>query len=232
MNDFERLVAEETRAEAGPSRPTDVAAVVRSVATKSPKWRFSSMFGATKTLGAAATVALLGGLLVVSPLTQEADTELGAAGSGVWTDPVEFKARWAFGGALPGGDYDVDRGDGWYTSVNLGWDPGIVTAGDERLEGDLIIRGNSLQRGGLEIWNGAFRIENDAGAWQQRPTIQSLKLDEADEPLPWTAVFDGEGDYAGLTAIAGITRHSGGWDVEGVIVDATLPEPPTLLTRE
>ena len=50
--------------------------------------------------------------------------------------------------------------------------------------------------------------------------------------MPWTAVLDGEGAYAGLSAIVGITRDSHGWDVEGVIVDAPLPEAPTLLTRE
>ncbi len=232
---FERLVAEETIAEAGPARPTDVAAVVRSVATESPRWRFRSMFSATKMLAGAAVIALFGAMVAAGVLTEQAQAPAPAADAAEVaprSEPVEFQGRWVYGSGLPGGGYDFSRDDGWYDSRDLGWAPRIVEAGDSRLDGELTQRASSLQKGGLEIWNGAFRIENDGGAWQQRPMIQSVKLQEASEPMAWTAVFDGEGGYAGLTAIVGITRSGGGWDVEGVIIDAPLPEPPTILTRE
>ena len=35
-----------------------------------------------------------------------------------------------------------------------------------------------------------------------------------------------------LTAVIGITRAGGGWDVEGLIVDGPLPPAPASLTRE
>lgn len=192
------------------------------------------MVGATKVLGATALVALVVGLLVVvTPLGPESDVSApGPAVEAPRAEPVEFEGRWTYGPALSGGDYDFSRGDGWYDGTDLGWSPGVVDAGDPRLDGEIALRASSLRKDGLEIWHGAFRIENDGGAWQQRPTIQSVKLRDAREPMAWTAVFDGEGGYAGLTAIIGITRVGGGWDVEGVIIDAPLPPPPTILTRE
>lgn len=232
MRDFERLVAEETLAEAGPSRPTDVAAVIRSVAAKSPRWRFASMFSATKMLAATAVVALFGGFLLAASLAPDGAVVAPAAESaGSRADPVQFEGRWAYGGALPGGDYEFDD-DGWYTGSDLGWDLGVVDPGDPRLDGDLTLHASSLQKGAIEIWHGAFRIENEDGAWQQQPMVQSVKLEGESEPMTWTAVFDGEGDYAGLTAVIGITRAGGGWDVEGLIVDGPLPPAPASLTRE
>jgi hypothetical protein len=231
MNDFERLVAEETLAEAGPSRPTDVAAVVRSVATKSPTWRFWSMFSATKTLAATAIVALFGGFLLMAPLAPDGAVTPASETAGTRAEPVEFKARWSYGEDLPGGSYDFP-GDSWYHARDLGWAPSVVEPGDPRLDGALTLRASSLQKAGLEVWHGAFRIENEDGAWQQRPIIQSVKLADDRDPLAWTAVFDGEGGYDDLTAIMGITRYGGGWDIEGVILDGPLPPEPTILTRE
>jgi hypothetical protein len=233
MNAFERLVGEETRAEAGPARPTDVAAVVRSVATKSPKWRFWSMFTATKTLAATAIVVLFGGLLLVGPLRPIQDMAVvpAAESPGERGDPVQFEARWAYGDQMPGGDY-VFSDDGWYEGIDLSWAPVVIDPGDPRLDGQLMLQASTIQKDDIEIWNGAFRLENGDGAWQQRPMVQSVKLADDRDPMTWTAVFDGEGAYDGLTAVVGITRYGGGWDLEGVIIDGSLPPTPSILTRE
>lgn len=230
MNAFEHLVTDEVQAEAGPSRPIDVAAVTRAAATKYPKWRFRSMFSATKMLAATAVVALFGGVLAVGQLTPTTSDQAPAAEAAL-AEPVEFQARWVYGTSeeLPGYGFEP-LGDGWASTMNTGWRPGISNPGDPRLDGSIRLVGSNASHGSLKIWNGAFRIENEDGAWQQRPLIQSVQLSGAFEPMSWTAVFDGEGDYAGLAAVTGITRRAGGWDVEGVIVDAAvLPEPPTTL---
>jgi hypothetical protein len=233
MNAFERLVADEVQAEAGPSRPTDVAAVIRSAVAKSPKWRFRSMFSATKMLAATAVVALFGGLLVVGQLTQSVPNQAPAADAGAVMrgEPVEFQGRWSYGGELQGGAINV-LDDGWWEHSDRGWGLHITEPGDPRLDGELTLRASAIQKAGTEIWNGAFRIENEAGTWQQRPMIQSVKLSGEPEPMTWTAVFDGEDGYEGLTAVIGITRRAGGWDVEGVVIDGALPPTPTVLTRE
>ena len=234
-NAFERLLAEEVQVEAGPSRPTDVAAVTRAAVTKSHRWRFTSMFGATKVLAGTAVVALFGGILMVAALEPgSADPAPAAAEATLEAprgEPLEFEGRWRYGSGLEGGGVEVLE-DGWWESTDFGWGLSIAEPGDPRLDGELTLRASSIQKGGLEIWNGAFRIENEDGAWQQRPMIQSVKLSGEAQPMTWTAVFDGENGYEGLTAVLGITRRAAGWDVEGVVIDGALPPAPTVLTRE
>lgn len=193
------------------------------------------MFSATKMLAATAVVALFGGVLAVGQLTPStadqapaAEAPLAAAPRG---EPVEFQGRWSYGGGLQGGAIDL-HDDGWLEQHDQGWALGITEPGDPRLDGRLTLRASAIQKAGTEIWNGAFRIENETGSWQQRPMIQSVKLSGEPEPMTWTAVFDGEGGYEGLTAVMGITRRSAGWDVEGVVIDGALPPAPTVLTRE
>jgi hypothetical protein len=79
MTAFEqRLAADAVRA-AGPPQPVDVAAVFASATTQSPKWRFQSMFSATKFVVAGVIVALFGGFLVSGVLTQQGEEPLPAA---------------------------------------------------------------------------------------------------------------------------------------------------------
>ncbi len=74
MNTFERQVARDALRDAGPSLPVDAAAVfARAVPAPSPKWRFQSMFSATKFVVAGAIVALFGGFLLAGVLTQPSD---------------------------------------------------------------------------------------------------------------------------------------------------------------
>jgi hypothetical protein len=72
MNAFERQVAGEVIRAAAPPRPVDVSAIfTATTAAQSPKWRFQTMFSATKFVVAGAVVALFGGFLLSGALTQQ-----------------------------------------------------------------------------------------------------------------------------------------------------------------
>ena len=67
MQTFERRVATEVVRGMGPSEPVDDAAIFTAITTtQSPKWRFLSMFSATRFVVAGAIVALFGGFLLAS----------------------------------------------------------------------------------------------------------------------------------------------------------------------
>jgi hypothetical protein len=74
MTAFDQQIAREVAREAGPSEPVDGAAIFTAItATQSQKWRFQSMFSATKFVVAGAVVALFGGFLLTGVLTQPSD---------------------------------------------------------------------------------------------------------------------------------------------------------------
>ena len=76
MTAFERLVAGRTQYHAGPIRPVNDAAIFTAItATQSPKWRFQTMFSATKYVVAGVIVALFGGFLLTGVLTQQPSNE-------------------------------------------------------------------------------------------------------------------------------------------------------------
>ena len=83
MNPFERQVVGQIHTFVGPSRPVDDAAIFTAITTtQSPKWRFQSMFSATKFVVAGAIVALFGGFLLSGVLTQQpSDDRLPAVGA-------------------------------------------------------------------------------------------------------------------------------------------------------
>ena len=82
MNAFDRQLASVVLQRVGPSRPVDDAAIFTAItATQSPKWRFQSMFSATKFVVAGAIVALFGGFLLSGVLTQQGDEQLPAVGA-------------------------------------------------------------------------------------------------------------------------------------------------------
>ncbi len=70
MQAFEREIAGVIQRAVGPARPVDAMAVARAASAQSPRWRFRSMFDATKLIVAGAIVALFGGFLLVGGLTQ------------------------------------------------------------------------------------------------------------------------------------------------------------------
>ena len=79
MNAFERQVAGEFVRRAGPVRPVNAAAIYTAITTtQSPKWRFQSMFSATKFVVAGAIVALFGGVLLAGLLTPATERSPGS----------------------------------------------------------------------------------------------------------------------------------------------------------
>jgi hypothetical protein len=79
MTAFERRIGDELRHEIGPLPRFDAMGIVRTTTT-SPRWRFQSMFSATKFVVAGAIVALFGGFLLAGVLTQPSEESVPAAG--------------------------------------------------------------------------------------------------------------------------------------------------------
>ena len=134
MQTFERRVATEVVQGMGPSEPVDDAAIFTAITTtRSPKWRFQSMFSATKFVVAGAIVALFGGFLLSGVLTQPSAESVPAAATstpgtfspaGALRDP-----RWLHTATLlpdgrilvVGGHRDIDVWDPVATAEI--WDP-------------------------------------------------------------------------------------------------------------
>ena len=105
----------------------------------------------------------------------------------------------------------------------------ITEATDPRLQGTTYMAANSNDysaAGGPIVWNYAFRIVNEKGAWQQLPTFD---LDFPDGATDLTmGVMVGEGEYEGLIAVFQNVTSGGTWDLHGYIIDGELtpaPEP-------
>jgi len=75
MTAFERQIGDELRHEIGPLPRFDAMEIVRAT-TQSPKWRFQSMFSATKFVVAGVIVALFGGFLLTGVLTTQQGDEM------------------------------------------------------------------------------------------------------------------------------------------------------------
>jgi len=78
MQAIEQRITRELLRRAGPSEPVDDAAIFTAITTttQSPKWRFESMFSATKFVVAGAIVALFGGFLLTGVLTTPQGDEM------------------------------------------------------------------------------------------------------------------------------------------------------------
>jgi hypothetical protein len=87
MTALERLIADVAAEAVGPPRPVDAMAMVRTASAQSPKWRFQSMFSATKFVVAGAIVALFGGFLLSGVLTQQGDEPLPPAAASASASP-------------------------------------------------------------------------------------------------------------------------------------------------
>ena len=161
------------------------------------------------------TIGLLAGSAVgVAAQDEEATAE----------GPVEFTAKWAWGSNVRADTWEA--GDGSVMTRGGAWRPGVITsASDARLEGTVTIAANSNQySGGPEVWNYAFRIENDGGAWQQSPTID---LSTGPEDLnTTTGVLVGEGGYDGLIAVFDNLEQGASWTLHGYIIEGELPPDP------
>ena len=172
-----------------------------------------------KLLALITTIAI--GLLVGSAVGVAAQDDAAAA-------PVEFTAKLAFGPSVRSETTTI--GDGVTMSSGGAWRAGVISeASDPRLRGTTYMAANAndyTAAGGPTVWNYAFRIVNDGGAWQQRPT---LDLDFSDGSQDLTlGVMVGEGDYEGLIAVFQNITSDGTWDLHGYIIDGELtpaPEP-------
>ena len=144
--------------------------------------------------------------------------------------PVEFTAKWAFGNGVR--TDTTALGEGFLMTRGGAWRPGVITsASDPRLEGRLTIAANSNQyQGGPEVWNYAFRIENDEGVWQEMPTI-TLDVRVGDLNTT-TGVLVGEGGYAGLIAVFDNLDEGRSYTLYGYIIDRELTPPPEPFVTE
>ena len=173
--------------------------------------------------GIVATIAisLLAGA-AIGVAAQEEDTAA--------QEPVEFTAKWAWGGGVRSDATEFV--DGVMKTRGGAWRPGVLeSASDPRLEGAITIAANSNQYpGGAEVWNYAFRIENDEGAWQQMPTINMAGGD--DDLDVTTGVLVGEGEYEGLIAVFDNLSAGQTWTLHGYIIDGELtPAPEPFVTE-
>ncbi len=139
-------------------------------------------------------------------------------------DPVMFSGYVPFGPNL--GAEVITRERGLEMSRGGSWKTRSSST-DERFDGDAVLtydRDTYLDHG-IDIWAGGLRIENDEGAWQERPGYSFGHPDRAGGSAE-TVVFDGEGAYGGLTALVEMTTDSGGIAFEGVIIESVLPQLP------
>jgi hypothetical protein len=95
MTAFERELSGEITGLMGPEHPVDDAAIFTAITTnQSPKWRFQSMFSATKFVVAGAIVALFGGFLLTGVLTQQpSDEPLPAVGASASASPRDLDSE-------------------------------------------------------------------------------------------------------------------------------------------
>ena len=223
---FERRVATEVIQGMGPSEPVDDAAIFTAITTtRSPKWRFGSMFSATRFVVAGAVVALFGGFLLAGVLTHPSDESLPAAVADS-TAPVEFTATV---------DWNLPVTDG-------GWRLSFVETSDPRIDGTLTVAPPLATGtyGDIEVTIEApARIENADGAWREVTGAYGFELpagveEENREPreVPIKereeTVFVGEGAYDGFFIVVESTfdaRRVEG-DLHGYIVRGDLPVVP------
>lgn len=190
------------------------------------------MFSATRFVLAGALVAVFGGFLVLGalspaippepyPMTGSQGTSADVARRG----KDEFTGRLSIGGRVWGGG-----------------PPGVVRyryradeISDPRLEGEYVLSytesfvdfGDFL----TPLYHASFRIENEEGAWQEKPNF-TLEYPDGTASSRTSALI-GERAYAGMTAIAEITYiPAGHFEIRGVIIDHALPVAPDLSTLD
>jgi hypothetical protein len=219
MDALDRLIAKEVLRASPPPRPVDDAAIFTVIiTTQSPKWRFQSMFSATKFVIAGAIVALFGGyLLSGQPFDQQGGSVPGAATDIEAAAPVEFtaKTKWVDGGATKPAEFS------------------FIETSDPRIDGTMFITVTSETYPGVDFEVEAWRsrIENEGGAWQGPLEFSRLEDGQEVEEPPEAfseaelSIFVGEGGYEGLIVVA-----EGTWDVmrlgsdlHGFIIEGELP---------
>ena len=173
--------------------------------------------------------SLLGTVILALLATQTAAV-IGQSEAEESAKPVHFTAVISRTGGGQGQDgFEFDEGH--TRIVGRWWHVAVRESSDPRFAGTGTWRGTTDTHSGnpsLGIHRGAWRLENDDGAWQQVPTT-SLNLRNTADFMPFTVVFDGEGAYTGLTAAALATidpEDQVFWTLDGVIFDGEVPPMP------
>lgn len=190
------------------------------------------MFGPVRAIIAGALVFALGGLfLVAQPFDQQGSvpgvpTDEGIGKVTPFEGVMVYEANpvQAVLEALPNG---VITNRGWFGTMT------VAEMNDPRLEGTVSNMWNwdQILTGEVHsVWVGDLRIENPGGAWQMRPIVNFTLPDGT--PTVWTGIFDGEGDYEGLTAIAEVTKGTGRYNLRGLVIDGEIPPPPESMSTE
>lgn len=148
-----------------------------------------------------------------------------------WPDP---EGATMFSGRMVAGDKIVED-----LTTPEGFDAGGLESAswrdisDPRLEGTITIATSSTG-GGLgptqdsDALADAIRIENGKGSWVGRPSVWFWLEDDTISNR--VHVLDGTGAYAGMTAlmqVAGDLDWTDGVDVDGIIFEGVVPEPPS-----
>jgi hypothetical protein len=247
INVLERLVADEMQLRAGPDPVVDDAAIFTAItATHSPKWRFETMFSATKFVVAGAIVALFGGFLLTGLLAQRSDEPLPPAAATTsaspeadvtWTPPPELTMEEVAPGVmramLPGAgsfkaasgphDFMFDaHGDLWLLSP-----AGLLRVGDDTTYPSPDSDGQGLADLSPAPDGALWALANDTvasfrdGAWTEAPPFPG---DTEDGPRALEVLPDGTVWARSTTTLARLEGDA--WtayritDDEGPVPDA------------
>jgi hypothetical protein len=193
--------------------------------------RTTSMLSPVKAITAGAIIFALGGaFLVAQPFQQQSSVPAAEVEP---AEAVEFTVYFPWGPVLEDAT-EVERPDGSTEGVGFLARSVAARPSDPRFDGDLLYgcsyidyAANSPDQS--SVGNCVYRIENDEGAWLMRPNM-SLEFpgDPGFGPYGvFTAVFDGEGAYEGLTAVVEITEVAWqGNTLHGLIINTDLPQDP------
>ena len=213
MNALERLIAEDVTDEVGPEEFVDALAITRRAKADNPRWRYQSMFSATKFVAAGVVVALFGGFLLIGqPFDQQESAVPGAATDDASMAITRFTVLEEDNGpvdAWPIGPVSVtDEGLLLEEHVQFGF----IDTTDPRISGETITTYNGFlideeTEAGLGEVVGKMIIGNAGGRW--------IGTDMGH--------FEGVDGYAGLTAVF-MDGPEG--EREGVIFPGAMPPTP------
>jgi hypothetical protein len=200
------------------------------------------MLSPVKAITAGAVVFAIGGAFLIAQPFGQQQSSVPGAGTDDYVRPVEVTGTSESRSGCRETRLEGELGDTgalrflWACSTEDGmpW-----SMSDPRLEGT-VERINEESRTALEdgtdlyIAQSAFSIENDGGAWRERP--RQWLLSDFDWLPDEVIVLDGDGEYEGLVAVLRATSGAGGYplsDFHGYIIDERLypPAPDNASTR-
>jgi hypothetical protein len=170
MNALERQVAGEVNRAIGPVRPVDDLAVYEAVAaaTQSPKWRFRSMFSATKFVVAGVIVALFGGFLLSGVLTQQpSDDRLPPVGASASATTQAEPTDAATAEPEPTGEAVAD------TTTELV--PGVDLVTEEVAPGIYRVLSDGVNDLTKHVWDVAVTPDGEVWVVKQRVSYAAMK---------------------------------------------------------